>query len=569
MSSKYIRPKVLKSKYVHKLAPKCFNWGWTTTSCIIITLSVLSFLYPAFCFSQEVKQNFTIKYLFSIDAIVSGTPLDRVSDIFIDNKHNELYAMDDANKRVVITDLSGTFLYQFTYTDAGVKSMTVGIAATEDGLLYIAEQKRIVITTYRGIYKKDMDLSSIPDADTMTILSIAIEGDMIYIGDSGNGRIVIMDRKKEAFTTQFKEGMGRNIHIGMDDTGIYIRDPAVFSVFRLDKSGKPLGRFGTVSSLAGGFSMTTDMVVDRKNGRVIVLDINRLAAIFFDREGNFLFEFGGPDVFLSPRTIAVDDKGRVYIYDASKKIRVFQIVAEAPVVIAAQPEPPPPPPPELPPPPPVPESEPVKEVAQMVEEERKLLAVFFAVDSAKLEESDLTILSKDAEWLKKNPDVKINVRGYADERGSDEYNLALSEKRAKAVMDYLVKQGIEPARLMFIGFGRVISTDKSEEAMRQNRRVDFLVVEEIKPATTPAVVTGVTTANKLSVRQGPDKIFKTIIKLPKNTMVTVVGRNADSSWLQIQIPETAGLGWVSKDFVNVQGDVNSLPVVETSELSVE
>jgi len=49
----------------------------------------------------------------------------------------------------------------------------------------------------------------------------------------------------------------------------------------------------------------------------------------------------------------------------------------------------------------------------------------------------------------------------------------------------------------------------------------------------------------------------------------MVGRNADGSWLQIQIPETTGLGWVSKDFVNVQGDVNSLPVVEIPELSVE
>ena len=266
----------------------------------------------------------------------------------------------------------------------------------------------------------------------------------------------------------------------------------------LDENGKLLGRFGSVSSLAGGFSMLADVTVDRKNGRVIVLDINRLQAIFFDREGNFLFEFGGPDVFLAPRAITTDDKGRVYIYDASKKIRVFQIIEEAPVVIVAQPEPPPPPvlpPPPVVPPPPAPE--PVKEVAQMVEEERKLLAVFFAVDNAKLEEGDLITIDKDAEWLKKNPDVKINVRGYADERGSDEYNFALSEKRAKAVMDYLVKQGIEPARLMFIGFGRVISTDKSEEALRQNRRVDFLVVEEIEPATTPVVVTGVTTANKL------------------------------------------------------------------------
>src|SRR3989338_5959889 len=81
----------------------------------------------------------------------------------------------------------------------------------------------------------------------------------------------------------------------------------------------------------------------------------------------------------------------------------------------------------------------------------------------------------------------------------------------------------------------------------------------------PATLTDVTTADELNVRQGPGKAFKSLMKLPKDTMLTVVGRNADSSCLQIQIPETTDLGWVSKDFVNVQGDVNSLPVVKTPE----
>lgn len=113
----------------------------------------------------------------------------------------------------------------------------------------------------------------------------------------------------------------------------------------------------------------------------------------------------------------------------------------------------------------------------MVEVAKRLLPAFFAVDSAELNKSDLETLDKDVEWLGKNPDVKVDVRGYADERGSDEYNLKLSQKRAKAVMDYLVKKGIDPKRMKFIGFGRVISADKSEKTMRQNRRVDFLVSE--------------------------------------------------------------------------------------------
>jgi general secretion pathway protein D len=83
-------------------------------------------------------------------------------------------------------------------------------------------------------------------------------------------------------------------------------------------------------------------------------------------------------------------------------------------------------------------------------------------------------------------------------------------------------------------------------------------------AATPATVSAVTTADELNVRQGPGKTFKSLIKLPKDTMLTVVGRNADSSWLQIQIPGTTDLGWISKDFVNVQDDVSSLSVEEAT-----
>ena len=93
--------------------------------------------------------------------------------------------------------------------------------------------------------------------------------------------------------------------------------------------------------------------------------------------------------------------------------------------------------------------------------------------------------------------------------------------------------------------------------------------EVTKPAAAPAIVTGVITAKALVARQGPDKTFKSIISLPKNTILTMVGRNADNSWLQIQIPGKTDLGWASKDFINVQGDVNSLPVVEATESASE
>lgn len=415
-----------------------------------------------------------IQYLFSIDAMVSGQPFGGIGAILIDNKNSELYALDDGNRRLVITNLEGVFLYQFSYIDAGIKNMPIGIAAADDGKIYIAEEKRVVVTDYRGMYDHDMTLSSIPDLNKLNIQSIDIEGDTVYLGESVIGRVIVMDRKKEVFVTQFKEGMGKNIFLKLDNNGIFIRDSALFSVFRLSKNGKPLGSFGKISGLAGGFSMTVDMAVERKKGWVIVLDTNRVATIFFDREGNFLFEFGGSDIFLWPRAVAADDEGRIYVTDGSGKIRVFQIIEDAPVIEEAKSEPKSAMPPVAPPP----VSEPKKdEVQKIVEEEGRLLPLFFAVGSAKLKKTDLLILNKNAAWLKKNPDAKINVRGYADERGTDEYNLTLSKKRAKAVMDYFVKQGIDSKRLKFIGYGKELTTDKSETGFARSRRVDFLVVK--------------------------------------------------------------------------------------------
>lgn len=81
-----------------------------------------------------------------------------------------------------------------------------------------------------------------------------------------------------------------------------------------------------------------------------------------------------------------------------------------------------------------------------------------------------------------------------------------------------------------------------------------------KPTEAPKVVKA-TTNEVLNIRQGPSRTTTSLGKLPKGTTVTVAGRNGDGTWLQIQIPDSTKLGWVSADFVTVEGDVNTLPVV--------
>ena len=77
-------------------------------------------------------------------------------------------------------------------------------------------------------------------------------------------------------------------------------------------------------------------------------------------------------------------------------------------------------------------------------------------------------------FLQKNPEIKIEVKGYADELGGEDYNIKLSEKRAKAVFEILTAAGIDPARLTFKGYGEDTSVDKSSPDARQMaRRVSF------------------------------------------------------------------------------------------------
>ena len=98
--------------------------------------------------------------------------------------------------------------------------------------------------------------------------------------------------------------------------------------------------------------------------------------------------------------------------------------------------------------------------------------VFFAYDSYSLAALAQTTLNKQAKWLKANPSVAIAVEGHADERGTREYNLALGDRRASSVKDYLMSQGISSNRISTISYGkeRPVKSGSNDTAWAQNRR---------------------------------------------------------------------------------------------------
>ncbi|GFO53029.1 peptidoglycan-associated lipoprotein [Geomonas sp. Red276] len=108
-----------------------------------------------------------------------------------------------------------------------------------------------------------------------------------------------------------------------------------------------------------------------------------------------------------------------------------------------------------------------------------LKTVYFAFDSSDLSAETRDALSKNAEILNKNPGMKIRIEGNCDERGSDEYNMALGERRAKSAKDYLVNLGIAPDRITVISYGEEKPVDQGhdEAAWAKNRRDDFVIAK--------------------------------------------------------------------------------------------
>jgi len=108
---------------------------------------------------------------------------------------------------------------------------------------------------------------------------------------------------------------------------------------------------------------------------------------------------------------------------------------------------------------------------------KPLETVLFDYDKADLSELARTSLQKNADWMRKWTATKVTVEGHADSRGTSEYNLALGERRAAAVRDYLVSLGVSAERLAIVSKGEEEPTcrDDTEMCWSQNRRGFFVV----------------------------------------------------------------------------------------------
>jgi peptidoglycan-associated lipoprotein len=123
-------------------------------------------------------------------------------------------------------------------------------------------------------------------------------------------------------------------------------------------------------------------------------------------------------------------------------------------------------PPPQPPPQQVTEVQPVPPVPE---------SVFFSLDKSEITTQGAVTLKNQAEFLKQNPDRKVQISGYTDERGSDEYNQKLGQERADAVKGHLAQLGINADRMTTASYGKEkpVCTESTESCHAANRRVDL------------------------------------------------------------------------------------------------
>jgi peptidoglycan-associated lipoprotein len=101
--------------------------------------------------------------------------------------------------------------------------------------------------------------------------------------------------------------------------------------------------------------------------------------------------------------------------------------------------------------------------------------IVFDYNESEIRSDMVNVLTTNATWLKSNPNVRFTIEGHCDERGSAEYNLGLGDRRAIAVKEFLLAQGVQASRMSTVSYGeeRPTCRDENEACFSKNRRAHF------------------------------------------------------------------------------------------------
>jgi peptidoglycan-associated lipoprotein len=119
----------------------------------------------------------------------------------------------------------------------------------------------------------------------------------------------------------------------------------------------------------------------------------------------------------------------------------------------------------------------ITELNRVLRERGLIGDVFFDTSEANLRDEARQRLSDNARWLRENPSYSVTLEGHADERDTNEYNLALGERRASTAKEYMSSLGVDGSRMRTLSYGeeRPVCTESTEACWQRNRRVHFIV----------------------------------------------------------------------------------------------
>ncbi|HEY0141156.1 MAG TPA: peptidoglycan-associated lipoprotein Pal [Thermoanaerobaculia bacterium] len=120
----------------------------------------------------------------------------------------------------------------------------------------------------------------------------------------------------------------------------------------------------------------------------------------------------------------------------------------------------------------------IEALNQMAQSRGFIRDAFFNYDEATLDSEAQANLTATADWLRRNPQYNLLVEGHCDERGTEQYNLALGDRRANSARDFLLTLGIDAGRIRTVSYGeeRPFETGRDDSAMAQNRRAHLVLV---------------------------------------------------------------------------------------------
>lgn len=120
--------------------------------------------------------------------------------------------------------------------------------------------------------------------------------------------------------------------------------------------------------------------------------------------------------------------------------------------------------------------------ARVAAEELTNAKIYFAYDKFDIQPESRRVLARKAELLKRYPQIKVSIQGHCDERGTEEYNLALGERRARAAQEFLVFSGVNPTQIELISYGKLrpAAQGSGESVWALNRRDEFIVLNPLQ-----------------------------------------------------------------------------------------